>query len=513
MNHMSTAAIANVSQSDHHPLHFRGKNYDFVEYTTAKNWIHGQFHDAIGGTTMPVSNPRHEKTMGHVSVSGPADIETAVASAKNAFLQWRTVPVKERSQVLYKLKALMERDLEELSWLVSHENGKVYAEAKADVLKGIECVEMGCSLANMVTGQQLDVSRGINCETTFEPLGVCAGIVPFNFPVMVPLWMLPQVLIAGNAFILKPSEQVPFGAMKLALLLKEAGLPDGVFNVVNGTRAVVEAIVDHPDIKAVGFVGSTKVAKLLYERGAKTGKRMLCLGGAKNHIVIAPDADLELTGSTVSASAYGCAGQRCMAASVVLGVGKIDHIIERTVAEAKKIRLGEDMGPIINKEAYERIVAYIDNAEKMGAKVLLDGRNAKVPGAGGYWIGPTILDNMKPEWPAACEEIFGPVLSIVRVNTIDQAIAIENKNPYGNAASIFTQSGGVARYAIERFEAGMCGVNIGVPVPREPFSFGGWNHSKFGHGDMTGMDGFRFWSRERTVTSKWAAQSDQTWMS
>jgi malonate-semialdehyde dehydrogenase (acetylating)/methylmalonate-semialdehyde dehydrogenase len=276
---------------------------------------------------------------------------------------------------------------------------------------------------------------------------------------------------------------------------------------------VVEALVDHPDIKAVGFVGSTKVAKLLYERGAKTGKRMLCLGGAKNHIVVAPDADTELTGTTVSASAYGCAGQRCMAASVVLAVGKTDHIIERAVAEAKKIRLGEDMGPIINKESYERISSYIDAAEKMGAKVLVDGRGQKVQGANGYWIGPTILDGMKPEWPAACEEIFGPVLSIVRCKTVDEAIAIENKNAYGNAASIFTQSGGVARYAIERFEAGMCGVNIGVPVPREPFSFGGWNASKFGHGDMTGMDGFRFWSRERKVTSKWAAQSDQTWMS
>ncbi len=494
-------------------MRFPGKSYEFVEYTQAKNWICGSFQAARSQETLPVTNPRHNRAMGSVALSGAADVAAAVAAAKLGFAQWRAVPVKERSQVLYRLKQLMERDLEELTWLVSHENGKVYGEAKADVQKGIECVEMGCALANMIGGEQIDVSRGINCSVTYEPLGVCAGIVPFNFPVMVPLWMIPQVLIGGNAFILKPSEQVPFGAMKLGLLLQEAGLPDGVFNVINGARPAVEAIVDHPEIKAVGFVGSTKVAKALYGRGSALGKRMLCLGGAKNHILVVPDADVELTAQTVAASAYGCAGQRCMAASLMCAVSGVDHIIERVVGEAKKIRLGEDMGPIINREAFERINRYIDEAVKLGAKVLLDGRGAKVAGAEGYWIGPTILDQMKPEWPAACEEILGPVLSIVHTRTVDEAIALENKSPYGNAASVFTTSGAVARHCIERFDAGMCGVNIGVPVPREPFSFGGWNDSKFGHGDMTGMDGFRFWTRERKVTTKWALQSDATWMS
>ena len=507
----STSATSSKPRSND-SMKFSARSYDFVEYGPCKNWIGGSFRDAMAGASMDVLNPRHNKAMGKVAVSSAADIEAAVAAAKAALPAWKAMPVKERSQVLYKMKFLMERDLEELAWLASHENGKTFAEAKASCEKGIECLEMGAALANMVAGGQLDVSRGVNCEVTHEPLGVVAGIVPFNFPIMVPMWMLPQALLAGNAFILKPSEQVPYGAMKLALLFKEAGLPDGIFNVVNGTREVVESICDHPDIKAIGFVGSTKVAKIVYARGSAAGKRVLALGGAKNHLVVVPDADVGLTATNVVASAYGCAGQRCMAASVMLAVGQTQHIIDTTVAEAKKIRLGEDLGPVINKEAYERIIRYIDEAEKAGATVLVDGRNAKVAGAEGYWVGPTVLDNVKPDMPAACDEIFGPVLSIVRVPTVDAAIAIENKSTYGNAASVYTTSGSVARYCLERFEAGMCGVNVGVPVPREPFAFGGWNQSKFGNGDMTGEDGFRFWTRDRKVTSKWALQADTTWM-
>lgn len=511
---MSTVASTSTqSKSPKSSFAFTPRSNDFAPYVTCDNWIGGEFKPSMSGQSLPILNKRHNKEMGVVAVSGAADIEQAVASAKAALPGWRATPIKERAQVLFKLKYLMERDLEELAWLVSHENGKTLPEAKGDVEKGIECVEMGASLANMVAGGQIDVSRGVNCEVTHEALGVVAGVVPFNFPVMVPLWMLPQALLGGNSFILKPSEQVPYGAMKLALLLKEAGLPDGVFNIVNGTREVVEAICDHPDIKAVAFVGSTKVAKIVYARGSATGKRMLCLGGAKNHLVVVPDADVKLTATNIVASAYGCAGQRCMAASVMLAVGQTQHIVDDMVAEAKKVRVGADMGPVINKESYERIVRYIDEAEKGGAKVLVDGRNAKVDGAGGYWVGPTVLDNVRPDAPAACDEIFGPVLSIVRVPNVDQAIAIENKNPYGNAASVYTTNGAVARYCIERFDAGMCGVNVGVPVPREPFAFGGWNNSKFGTGDMTGMDGFKFWTRDRKVTSKWTVQSDATWMS
>lgn len=508
----SPSEASGKSRTPVNSLAFSARSYDFVEYVACRNWIGGSFRDAMGGQAMPINNPRHNKAMGQVAMSGAADIEAAVAAAKAAWPAWRAMPVKERSQILYNVKYIMQRDLEELAWLVSHENGKTFAEAKASVEKGIECVEMGCSLANMAAGGQLDVSRGVNCEVTQEALGVVAGIAPFNFPIMVPLWMMPQALLAGNCFILKPSEIVPYGAMKLSQIFKEAGLPDGVFNVVNGGREVVEAICDHPDIKAVGFVGSTKVAKLVYGRGAATGKKMLCLGGAKNHLVVVPDADVGLTSTNVVASAYGCAGQRCMAASVMLAVGQTQHIIDAMVAEAKKIKIGVDLGPVISKDAYDRIVRYIDEAEKAGCKILVDGRGAKVPGQDGFWIGPTVIDNVRPDMPAACDEIFGPVLSIVRVPNVDAAIAVENKNPYGNAAAVYTTNGAVARYCIERFEAGMCGVNVGVPVPREPFAFGGWNNSKFGNGDMTGMDGFHFWTRPRKVTSKWTVQSDTTWM-
>lgn len=492
---------------------FPARSYDFHEYVACRNWIGGQWRDAASGSTLAVDNPRHALPIGAVALSDRADVDAAVAAAQAAFPGWRDTPMKERAAILYRFRELLVRDLEELAWLVSHENGKTYEEGKASVLKGIECLEMGLSIPNMAAGPQLDVSRGIKCESTYEPLGVCAGITPFNFPFMVPLWMLPQALVAGNTFILKPSEKVPYGSNKLAALLAEAGLPAGVFNVIHGAQAAVEGIVDHPGIKAIGFVGSTKIARLLYARGAALGKQMLCLGGAKNHLVVVPDADLELTSTTLSASAFGCAGQRCMAASVMVAVGDCQAIIDATAAVARKIRLGVDMGAIINAESVERITRYVNEAEARGAKVLVDGRGVTPPGGRGHWFGPTILDHVTPDMPAGCDEIFGPVLSILRVKTVDEAIAIENASPYGNAAAIFTQSGAIARYCIDRFEAGMCGVNVGVPVPREPFAFGGWNDSKFGHGDITGWDGFRFWTRPRKVTTRWAQQKDMTWMS
>lgn len=495
------------------PHPFPAKSYAFTEYVPVKNWIGGAWRDGSSGNWLDIENPRHGKAMGKMTISTAKDVEAAVEAGKKAFPAWRNTPMRERAQVLYRLKQLMERDLDELCWLVSHENGKTYAEGKGDVEKGIECVEFAASLHMMADGGQLDVSRGVNCRVTHEPLGVVAGIVPFNFPVMVPLWMMPNALMAGNAFILKPSEIVPYGAMKLAALLQEAGLPDGLFNVVNGQRECVEAIVDHPDIKAVGFVGSTKVAKILYARGAAVGKRMLCLGSAKNHVVVVPDADLQLTSTNVVASSYGCAGQRCMASSLMVAVGDVQKIIDGIADNVRKIRLGDDMGSIISGASRERILKYIDEAEKAGAKVLVDGRKQKVDGANGHWIGPTVLDNVTIDMPAGCEEIFGPVLSIVHVKTLDEAINLQHKSLYANGAAIFTTSGVVARTCADRLEAGMVGINVGVPVPREPFSFGGFNSSKFGHGDITGFDGFRFWSRPKKVTEKWAAASDASWMS
>ncbi|MEQ1500917.1 MAG: CoA-acylating methylmalonate-semialdehyde dehydrogenase [Myxococcota bacterium] len=484
----------------------------FVAYVPARNWIGGAWRDPSGTEVRPVVNPRHGKAIASVRFSTAADVDAAVTAGRAAFATWKDWPIRERAQVLYRARELMLRDLDELSWLVSHENGKVFDEAKAEVLKGIECIEYGCSLPNLAQGEQLDVSRGVRCETTHEPLGVVAGVVPFNFPFMVPLWMLPQALVGGNAFVLKPSEVVPLSTLKLAAILAEAGLPDGVFNLVQGGREVVEALCDHPGIAAIGFVGSTTVAKAVYARACAAGKRALCLGGAKNHLIVVPDADLELTAENVVASFTGCAGQRCMAASVLVAVGAVDPIVDAIVARAARLRVGIDVGPVISTVAVERMNHYVADAEKRGATVRLDGRG-RHGDEGGTWFGPTVLDRVTTDMPAGCDEIFGPVLSIVRVATLDEALAIENDNVYGNAACIYTTNGHVAREAIRRAEAGMCGVNVGVPVPREPFGFGGWNASKFGAGDLTGWDGFRFWTRPRKVTTKWALQKDTSWMS
>jgi malonate-semialdehyde dehydrogenase (acetylating)/methylmalonate-semialdehyde dehydrogenase len=509
------ASVAPVSTTPSHTVQpFTGRDHAFAHAGTARNWLGGRLVDSASGQTLPVLNPRYGKVMGDVVLSGTADVQAAVEAAKKALPHWKAAPLKERAAVMYRFKALLERDLDELCWLLSAENGKTYAESKGDIEKGIECVEFACSLPNLGQGGTIEVSRGVTCETRYEPVGIVGGIVPFNFPVMVPLWMIPNALTAGNAFLCKPSESVPFGAMRIGQLLQEAGLPDGLYATINGSRDAVEALVDHPDVEAIGFVGSTKVAKLLYGRAANLGKRALCLGGAKNHVLVVPDADLDLTASNVVASSFGCAGQRCMASSLMVAIGPVQRHIDAMVAVTQKIKLGTDMGAIVSAEAVVRIHRYIDEAERMGATVLVDGRKATVPGCeGGFWVGPTILDHVRPDMPAGCDEIFGPVLSIVRVATLDEAIALENASHYGNGAAIFTTSGAVARYAAERLQSGMVGVNIGVPVPREPFSFGGWGDSRFGVGDITGWDGYRFWSKSKKITSKWALQTDGSWMS
>jgi malonate-semialdehyde dehydrogenase (acetylating)/methylmalonate-semialdehyde dehydrogenase len=369
-------------------------------------------------------------------------------------------------------------------------------------------------LPQLVTGEVLEVSRGVECRTEHVPLGVVASIVPFNFPSMVPNWTLPNAIALGNCMILKPSEKVPLSSGRLALLLREAGLPDGVFNIVNGDSEIVTAICDHPGIEAVSFVGSTKVAKIVYQRATHNFKRALALGGAKNHLMVLPDAKADMTAQNVAASMSGCAGQRCMAASAMIGVGNIDSIIDKICDEARKIIPGKNLGAVISKESKERIEKYITEAEQQGAKILLDGRGAKVEGKeNGTYVGPTVIDFVKPDMAVAKEEIFGPVISIMRTKTVDEALAIENANPYGNAASVFTQNGGMARYIIDRASAGMIGVNVGVPVPREPFSFGGWNESKFGVGDITGKSSIEFWTKLKKSTTKWNPEAGVNWMS
>jgi malonate-semialdehyde dehydrogenase (acetylating)/methylmalonate-semialdehyde dehydrogenase len=451
-----------------------------------------------------VINPTDGSLLSRVPLSGAAELDAAVSAARAALSGWSGTPIKERVQVFYRYRALLERDFTELAALISEEHGKVSSEAEAEVLKAIELTEFACSLPQIVPGEVMEVSRGIECRVDHYPVGVVASIVPFNFPSMVPHWTIPNAIALGNCLILKPSELVPLSANRIAALLAEAGLPPGVFNVVHGGQQAVEAICDHPAIAAVSFVGSTRVAKLVYRRATASLKRALALGGAKNHLFVLPDASPDLTATGVVASMSGCAGQRCMAGSVMLAVSDVDHLIGRMVEQARSIVPGRDIGPVISREARERIIRSIDEAVAAGATLLLDGRHASVPGRErGFWIGPTILDRVRPDMSIAREEIFGPVLAIIRAPGLDEALAIENTSPYGNAASVFTESGGVARYVAERANAGMVGVNVGVPVPREPFSFGGWNESKFGAGDITGRGSIEFWTRAKKTTTKW----------
>src|SRR6478752_3080237 len=485
-----------------------------MKYSPVQNYINGKFVDAASDRTLDVISPLDGNLLSKVPMSTSKDLDNAVKAAKAAFPKWSHTPIKERVQVFYKYKYLMEQNLQELAALVSEENGKTIGEATAEIEKCIELTEFACSLPQLITGEVLEVSKGIECRTEHVPLGVVASIVPFNFPSMVPNWTIPNALALGNCMIIKPSEKVPLSCGRLAELLKEAGLPDGVFSIVQGDREIVEAICDHPGIVAVSFVGSTKVAKLVYQRSTQHLKRCLALGGAKNHLLVLPDAKADMTAQNVVASMSGCAGQRCMAASAMVGVGDIDHIIKKICDEAKKVIPGENLGAVINKESKDRIEKYITEAEKDGAKVLVDGRGATVNGkSGGTYVGPTIIDYVKPGMSVATEEIFGPVISIMRTNTLDEALAIENANPYGNAASVFTQNGGAARYVIDRASAGMIGVNIGVPVPREPFSFGGWNESKFGVGDFTGKSSIEFWTKLKKSTTKWNPEAGVNWMS
>lgn len=485
-----------------------------MKYPKVQNYINGQFVNASSTRNLPVISPIDGNSLSEVPMSDAGDLNNAVQAALKAFPAWSRTPIKERVQVFFKYKYLLEKNIDELARLVQEENGKTYSEALAEVEKSIELSEFACSLPQLVTGEVLEVSKGVECRTEHVPLGVVASIVPFNFPSMVPNWTIPNAIALGNCMILKPSEKVPLSVGRLAQLLKEAGLPDGVLNIVHGDSEIVNAICDHPSIEAVSFVGSTKVAKIVYQRATSNYKRCLALGGAKNHLLVLPDAIPAMTAQNVAASMSGCAGQRCMAASAMVGVGDVDHIIDQICQEAKKITPGENLGAVINKESKERIEKYITEAEKNGAKILVDGRNAKVNGKeNGTYVGPTVIDHVTPDMAVAREEIFGPVISIIRTKTVDEAIAIENANPYGNAASVFTQNGGMARYIIERASAGMIGVNVGVPVPREPFSFGGWNESKFGVGDITGKSSIEFWTRLKKSTTKWNPEAGINWMS
>lgn len=485
-----------------------------MKYNEVQNFINGAFKSGSTTKIHSVISPLDGGELSNFKESSMDDLNEIVIAAQKAQKSWQKVTLKERVQVLYRYRQLLEKNSVELTEIIYQENGKIHSEAKAEIDKAIELTEFACSLPQFVNGENMEVSKGVYCSSTRHPIGVVASIAPFNFPSMVPHWTLVNAIALGNAMILKPSELVPISSQYIAKLLKEAGLPDGLFNIINGTQSTVENICDHPDIKAVTFVGSTKVAKIVYQRASNNLKQVLALGGAKNHIILLPDAHPDMASSNIVASMSGCAGQRCMAAATLIAVGNCDAILDKLVGDALKIQCGTTLGAVITQASKERIESYITEAEQQGAKIILDGRNTIVPGKeNGFYVGPTIIDHATADMRVAREEIFGPVLTIVRVNTIDEALAIENANPYGNACSVFTQSGGLANYVTENASAGMCGVNIGVPVPREPFGFGGWNESRFGSGDITGKSSIIFFTKEKKTTTKWNPEAGTNWMS
>jgi malonate-semialdehyde dehydrogenase (acetylating)/methylmalonate-semialdehyde dehydrogenase len=478
------------------------------------NFVDGEWINGSAGK-LDVTSPYTGAVCGTTTLSNKEDVNIAVNAAAVNQKAWGATPLKARTQVLFKFREILLRDQDIISGIVALENGKTIPEARAGLMKGLEVLEYALSLQNCDVGGKMEVSRGVFCEYRRESLGVVASITPFNFPAMVPMWSIPVAVALGNAYVWKPSEKTPLTSKFIANAFHEAGLPAGILTVINGGREAVEAIIDHKEVKAVAFVGSTKVANLVYTRATALGKRALCLGGAKNHIILLPDADLEVTGMGISDSFTGCAGQRCMAASVLLAVGDVDKHIEKIKERSESQKMGDTIGAIITKEQVDFLNAAIDQAVKEGATLLLDGRNPEVESnfKDGFWFGPTILDNVKPGSQAAKFELFGPIIAIVRCENVSEAIEIQNSSEYGNAASVFTSSGPMAEYVASRATCGMFGVNIGVPVPREPFSFGGVNASKFGHGDITGEHSLNFWSNVKKITTKWEMQSDSGWMS
>ncbi|KNE71096.1 methylmalonate-semialdehyde dehydrogenase (acylating) [Allomyces macrogynus ATCC 38327] len=468
---------------------------------------------AAGTPTMPVTTPHSGAVIAHVPLSSASDVRQAVEAAAAAFPAWSARTVKDRVQIVLRYHHLVaSKYADELADLIVKEHGKTKAEALAEVAKGNETVEYACALPELVSGRIQEVSRGVLCQDRRVPLGVVATIVPFNFPFMVPHWTLPIALALGNTVVLKPSEKVPLTMTRAAEIWAEAGLPAGVLNLVHGTAETVMALVDAPQVQVVTFVGTSRVAEIVHQRACALNKRVLALGGAKNHLVAVPDCNVTMAAQDIVNSFCGCSGQRCMAASVLLVVGDQPALIDAVVAKARALTERE-VGPVIDAASVARIRGYIDDAEKApGVKVLLDGREWTQRLAPGTFVGPTILLHTNPADRALHDEIFGPVLSILQVPDLATAITIENANPYGNAACIYTSSGHVAEQCAARFQAGMVGVNIGVPVPREPFSFGGWGASRFGDLDITGEGAVELFTHKKKVTSKWTVPAERSWL-
>jgi len=463
-----------------------------------------------------VFNPSSGAAIAQVPMCTEEEVNLAVKSASDALPAWAAIPVVERVRVLFKFRQICLDRFEGLARLITREHGKTLPEAKASVQRAIEVVEFACGMPSLIMGSTLaNIASNVDSETSRHPVGVCVGITPFNFPLMVPMWMFPVAIACGNTFVLKPSERVPLSANALGEMLIEAGLPPGVFNIVHGDRVAVDALLVHPDVKAISFVGSTTVAQHIYETGTKNGKRVQAAGGAKNHLIIMPDADLDQAAAAIQASAFGCAGERCMAGSIAVPVGSVAQgLVDRLVKIGQSMKTGPtdggdavDMGPLITRQHQRRVAGYLDIAQQEGAEVALDGRQVPAAKSEGFFVGPSIVDHVEPKMRMATDEIFGPVLSVLRVGKIDEAIAIARDCPYGNGASIFTNDGWAARQFKMHFNAGMLGINIGVPAPMEWFPFTGWNKSFFGDLHIQGMESVYFYTQQKTVLTRWFASS------
>jgi len=476
-----------------------------------QNFIGGAWTDSTATNTVPVYNPSTGEIIAQTPLSPAADVDAAVSAARKAFVHWGQLPSPKRAAILFRYRELLEQDFEALARLVTRENGKTLDEARGDVRRGIEVVEFACGIAHLSKGESLpQVAEQIDAVTSREPLGVCAGITPFNFPAMVPMWMYPLAIACGNTFILKPSEKVPLTAIHLAKLFAEAGLPDGVFNIVHGGSEVVNALCTHPGIAAVSFVGSSKIAAHVYALGCQHGKRVQAAGGAKNVLLVMPDAEPDPTLRAILGSSFGCAGQRCMAGSILMAVGNTtaDEWRDRVSVALDGFKVadpgvgnGADMGPVIDAAAKNRVEHYLANAGAEGASVAFDA-GARAPKQG-FFTGPALVDNVKPGMKLFEEEVFGPVLSLVRSQTLSEAIQTMNGLRFGNGASIFTSSGAASRQFVREMQAGMLGINVGVPAPMALFSFSGWNHSFFGDLHVQGTEGVLFYTRQKCVLSRW----------
>ena len=486
--------------------------------TSVPAFVNGEWREISGVEKTPVYNPSRGEVIAEVPACTKEHVDLAVEAAAEAFPAWRDTPPVERARVFFRYRQLIEENFDRICQSVTREHGKTLAEARGSVYRGIENIEFACAAPALLMGDTLEeVARGVDCETMLQPLGVCVGITPFNFPAMVPMWMFPLALVCGNTFVLKPSEKVPLSANLIVDLLRQAGLPKGVLNLVHGGRECVDALLTHPKVKAISFVGSSPVARHIYETGTRHGKRVQANGGAKNYVVVMPDADVSRTVEVLSTAAFGCAGERCMAGSTAIAVGKAsERVLPRLVEAARAMKVGPtdimqsqpDMGPVITAQHRDRVLSLVATGEKEGAKVIADGRDIRVPDApNGFYIAPTIVDLVRNEMTIAREEVFGPVLNVMRMDDLDAAIEAANKSAYGNGAAIFTSSGKAAREFKHRVKAGMVGINIGVPATMAMFPFTGWGESFFGDLHIQGKEGVQFYTQQKVVSTRWFGDS------